>query len=360
MNSETTAKDVMSSAKNLLQYSRELNILYVEDDDTLRNEMVFLFQPLFKSIDTAEHGEAALEKYHNSTYDLVLTDINMPRMNGIELIGKIREINTEQKIMAISAHSESDILLDVIKSGVNGFLLKPINQHEAMLALYPVCRDAYAQNLNIELVEELNREKQKLEEQNRELQMQINATKTKHQQVEALIQPNKKVKQSDEIEAYFAKDEDEGDENVLLLSDHCDDLLEIFHDISSLCTACANQPDQQSVQRIASGFAKAAGILGNYAPYLDSLVAAMNELSGTLNTRSEEFLNALSTNSESLLMLFDAVSSDMENYVERFQHESIAMRNAHHIHEPTALSIQQIIAIVSSEEMDYGELEFFI
>ncbi len=372
MNRNTTAlQDVMTSAKNLLQYSQELNVLFVEDDENLRNEMVFLLEPLFKSIETAEHGEAGLEKYNNAIYDLVLTDLNMPRMNGIEFIGKIREINTEQKIMAISAHSDQEVLLDVIRAGVNGFLLKPINQKEAMASLYPICRDAYAQNLNIQLVEELHAEKEKLEAQNRELMMQVNTVKAKHQQVEALLQPNKKVasksveesanKVSEEaIKAYFEEDADEGKENVVLLGDHCDDLVEIFNDISAQITACTQDPNSGTVLQIAAGLAKASGILSHYTPYLDQLSLAMSELSVAMRDKQDEFLQTLSHDAQNLHILFDAVCTDMENYVQRFQHESIAMKNAHHIHEPTALSIKQIIAMITSQELDYGDLEFFI
>ena len=62
---------------------------------------------------------------------------------------------------------------------------------------------------------------------------------------------------------------------------------------------------------------------------------------------------------DNAIMLFDAVSLDMERYIERFSVESMAMKNIHHIHHPTSLSIQQIIGMISPENIDEGEMEFF-
>jgi len=349
----------MPGARELIAYSQNLKVLYVEDDENLRKETLFLLEPLFKSICTAADGVEGFERYNEDEFDLVLTDINMPRMNGIELIRNIREINTEQKIMAISAHSESEILLDIIKAGVNGFILKPIGQTEALRSLYPICRDAYAQKLNIELVHELNLEKEKLERQNRELQMQSNTVRTKHQQVETLLQEKSPV--SNEIlDEYFAEEEDEGEENVVLMADHCEDLTEIFNEIPALLYACSTEPNTQSVEKVAQDFAKAAGILNHYTPYLDQLSSVMNELSAKMVESSASFMEILENETEGMLMLFDAVSSDMERYVKRFSVENLAMRNAHHIHEPTALSIQQIITMFVPSEEDFGDMEFFI
>jgi YesN/AraC family two-component response regulator len=155
----------MHTAKELLNYAQHLNILYVEDDERLREETVSLFEPFFKEIDTACDGEEGLKKYNDKQFDIVITDINMPKMNGIEMISNIKEIDPEQKIIAISAHNESDILVQLIKAGVNSFILKPIIQSEVIEALYSISRDSYTQIFNIELVNELNEKNEELEKQ---------------------------------------------------------------------------------------------------------------------------------------------------------------------------------------------------
>ena len=358
----------MHTIKDLHKYSHNLNVLYVEDDNDLREETTTLLKMLFKSIDTAEDGEVGLDKYNHNDYDLIISDVNMPNMNGIEMCKKIKEVNPEQKISIVSAHDESAILMDLIKAGADGFILKPMHMDDLIVALYPVCRDAYTQIVNIELVNELNEKNEKLQEQNVKLRTSGNAIQTKHNQIGDLIQEKNdclhkeekqdpstveaktqvQTEQIDEtvLDDYFKADEDEGEVNVLFLPDHCADLSEIFMEIPEIISAYSDDPTANDVSKIAGHISKAASILVYYTPYLDLLSSSFAELSTTLENNLETFVEIMSIDPQSVLMLFDAVSADMERYVERFSVESLAMKNIHHIHEPTALSIQQIITLI--------------
>ncbi|WP_373001354.1 response regulator transcription factor [Sulfurimonas sp.] len=353
----------MYSAKDLRQYTKHLTVLYVEDDSQLRESTVFLFEPFFKEIDSACDGEEGLALYNKKQYDMVITDINMPKMNGIEMIFKIKEINTEQKIVAISAHNESDILIDLVKAGINSFILKPIIQNEVINTLYPISRDAYTQIQNIELVNELNEKNEELEKQLKEIKSKNNTIDTKHAQVEKLLKmatSNDEETQTDEImPEYFEKDDDEGDENVVFLKDDADDLLEYFNEISEYISLALMHSNKDDILEIAKIFSKTSSLLLRYSPYLDSLAASMDELSQALSEHTDEFMNVLTSDSDSVFSLFDAVSSDMHRYVDRFSVESIAMKNSHHIHDPTTLSIRQIISIFTEDELESGEIEFF-
>ncbi|MDH5464323.1 MAG: response regulator, partial [Thiovulaceae bacterium] len=117
--------------------------------------------------------------------------------------------------------------------------------------------------------------------------------------------------------------------------------------------------NEQSIVRISEYLTKAAAILYHYTPYLDSLSQSMGELASKLHEDISSVKEVFSNDMDSVLMLFDAVSSDMERYVKRFQIESLAMKNSHHIHEPTALSIRQIITILSPSDDDDGGIDFF-
>lgn len=362
----------MSNIKKLYGYSQTLSVLYVEDDEFLRADMHALLSPLFKSIDMAEDGVDGFEKYNNSIFDIVITDINMPRMNGIEMIEKIREMNPEQKILSISAHNEGDILINIIKAGVNSFILKPVVQEELVKTLYPVCRDAFTQNMNIELVQTLNDEKELLLKQNKELKMRSNTIDTKHHQLETLLKkdicnkntPTANSNTTDSVsdkpivQEYFQKDEDEGYENIILLSDHCSEITDMFTEIPELIGS-SDVLGEGDISLISLYLRKTATIFMYYSPYVDLIAESFNSLSQTIINNTEDFRALLDNNSEGLLMLFDAISSDMERYVERFSVESLAMRNSHHIHRPTALSIQQVIDLISPSEADYGDIELF-
>ncbi len=363
----------MYSIKDLHKYSHDLNVLYVEDDDNLRNETETLFKMLFKNIDTAEDGSVGLQKFNDNFYDLVISDVNMPKMNGIEMCKKIREINSEQKIIIVSAHDESHILIDLIQAGANGFILKPMHMDDLVTALYPVCRDAYTQIINLQLIEELNDKNALLEEQIKKLRTSAHTIQTKHHQLEDLIQEKNACLDKEEAQEvienitgevdqelltdYFKEDEDEGAENVLFLADHCADLSEIFTEIPEIISRFETDKDVGEIHTIIKHLYKASSIFVYYSPYLDLLSTSFTELASTMENNLDAFLALMDNNADSVLMLFDAVSSDIERYIERFQVESLAMKNSHHIHEPTALSIQQIITLIVPPEEDEGDMD---
>lgn len=367
----------MHTLKDLHKFSKELNILYVEDDDNLREETASLLQTLFKDITTAVDGEDGLIKYNNDFFDLVISDVNMPKLNGIELCKHIKEINPEQKTLIVSAHDESDILISLMKTGASGFILKPMSLDNLIMSLYPICRDAQTQKVNIELVNELNEINALLEKQNQELRAQSNTIETKHQQIEDLLQncePDKETKLTqtevitrpqEEITAtdtsilkdYFESDEDDGEENILLLSEHCDDLSEIFSDIPEIIARYIDNPNSQEIEIISKNLAKASSIIIFYTPYLDIIASSFSELAVAMQDNTEAFIDLMKVEPQSILMLFDAVSSDMQRYIERFSIESLAMKNIHHIHEPTALSIQQIITLFAPQEEEILETD---
>ncbi|MEO1923432.1 MAG: EAL domain-containing protein [Nautiliaceae bacterium] len=118
------------------KYIKHLNLLYVEDSDETREITSMVFGEFFDNIIVAEDGKDALEKYNKEKIDLIITDLNMPNMNGIELIREIRKENKEIPIIVISAHNETEYFLETINLGVNGYLLKPfdIDQLEKTLS----------------------------------------------------------------------------------------------------------------------------------------------------------------------------------------------------------------------------------
>lgn len=130
--------------KLLLENSRDLSILYVEDDASLRETTIGLLENFFKSVDAAEDGEIAYEKYkrklenESKAYDIIISDINMPNMNGIKMSKEIKGINPDQAIIFITAFHEMDLLKESISLGINGFIIKPIEIGELKKVLYRV------------------------------------------------------------------------------------------------------------------------------------------------------------------------------------------------------------------------------
>lgn len=113
----------------LKKVAKEQSILIVDDDRVTLETIKSLISFFYKKVDSALNGAEALELYKNNKYDILLTDIIMPVMDGVELSKKVREINEKQVIIIASAHSESEHLLDLINIGVDQFLKKPINNN---------------------------------------------------------------------------------------------------------------------------------------------------------------------------------------------------------------------------------------
>ncbi len=161
----------MDMINQLHQYSKDLDVLFVEDDDELRNQMERMFGELFHDVDVADNGKTGLHQYKNRLqkagrpYDLVITDINMPEMDGIEMIHAIHETDPLQPVIVVSAHNESDYLMELLNIGINSFLIKPVRHQELINTLYKAAKSI----INERLVERHYRE---IEELNTRLSIQ--------------------------------------------------------------------------------------------------------------------------------------------------------------------------------------------
>ncbi len=157
------------------KYTKDLNILYIEDDEQLLKSTVEVLGDFFNTIDTAINGEDGLEKYqqyyktNDKFYDLVITDLNMPVMDGETLIKEIKNINTEQTTIVVSAYNESSRLIDLIQNGITNFILKPVSAIQLMDVLYKTCKSISEHH---ELLEYRNQ----LESKVTELSLEITTT----------------------------------------------------------------------------------------------------------------------------------------------------------------------------------------
>jgi len=127
----------------LLKYTKNLNLLYVEDDKYLVKEMTELFSNFFDDIEIAYNGEEALNLYKKEKFDIIISDIKMPKMDGIELSKQIKEIDSEQEIIIISAYNDSNKLMSLIKIGISDFILKPLDFQQFLQTILKVSKNVY-------------------------------------------------------------------------------------------------------------------------------------------------------------------------------------------------------------------------
>ncbi|GGD45962.1 CheY-P-specific phosphatase CheX [Malaciobacter pacificus] len=139
----------------LEKYCKNLKVLYVEDDKYSAKKVKELLDEIFPNVVLAKNGDEALKlflDYKRDTdcfYDLVITDIKMPKLDGISLSKKILEQNKKQEIIIISAHSETNYFLELINLGISNFILKPIDYNDFINMVYKITKSIYeSKNIN--------------------------------------------------------------------------------------------------------------------------------------------------------------------------------------------------------------------
>lgn len=108
----------------------QYSILYAEDDISVRKNYVLYLENYFNKIYEADNGVEALNIYKDKKPDILLLDITMPELNGLELIKIIRETDKTTPIIILSAHSHKEYLFEAIKLNLVDYLIKPINRNE--------------------------------------------------------------------------------------------------------------------------------------------------------------------------------------------------------------------------------------
>jgi len=118
----------------------KISLLYVEDDGSLRNIYQHVFSSVLESVYVASNGLEGYDSYLENKPDIVLTDVRMPVMNGLDMIRKIRKRDTDVRIIILSAFGEPRYYLSAIEVGVSGYLLKPV---ETTVLLNMIKEQAY-------------------------------------------------------------------------------------------------------------------------------------------------------------------------------------------------------------------------
>ena len=134
------------------EFLKKLTILYVEDEDIAREQFAKSLRRLFKSVILGVNGEDGYDKFKEAKessepVDLILSDINMPKMNGLDMLEKIRSIDENVPVMYTTARTETEYLQRAIELNVNHYALKPINLDDIVLRIQKVCEKQYFQSV---------------------------------------------------------------------------------------------------------------------------------------------------------------------------------------------------------------------
>ena len=108
----------------------EVNILVVDDDEIVRESLLEWLREDGYHVEAAEDGFKALEKFKDRSWNIALVDLKMPKMDGLELMEKIKEIRPETQVIIITAYATVNTAVQAIKVGAYDYLVKPFNLAE--------------------------------------------------------------------------------------------------------------------------------------------------------------------------------------------------------------------------------------
>ncbi len=154
----------MSSHRDFFKNVKEITLLYVEDDDNTREELVFFLENKVKKLYIAKNGQEGFELFEKYQPDMIITDIQMPVMNGIKMVKLIKQVNKNIPIVFITAFNDADNLYEAIKLNITNYLTKPLNLFALSEVLSSIAKNITLENENKKIVNTLRQYKDIVDE----------------------------------------------------------------------------------------------------------------------------------------------------------------------------------------------------
>jgi putative nucleotidyltransferase with HDIG domain len=137
-----------------MDFLRTLTVLYVEDEEEVREALSRFLRRRFANVDVAENGKVGLEYFRTGQYDVVITDVKMPVMDGLAMATEIKALREEMPVIVVTAYNETDYFMRAIEIGVDRYVKKPVDPEQLVEAVYKATRNRFQQR-------ELERERQR-------------------------------------------------------------------------------------------------------------------------------------------------------------------------------------------------------
>ena len=125
----------MSDLRQIRENMKSVKVLYAEDEPEVQEQTLQFLKKVFKDVDSASNGLEGLELFEKNGYDLVITDLKMPKMNGRDMLSKIHEIDKDAVLVVMTA---SDSNIDATQTVCDAYLYKPISFTEFVEVLEPL------------------------------------------------------------------------------------------------------------------------------------------------------------------------------------------------------------------------------
>lgn len=113
----------------------DISLLYVEDERVTREQISRILQRIVTELYVAENGQQGFELYREKRPDIIMSDIMMPVMNGLEMAREIRRLDRDSQIVMLTAYSDTEYLLECIRLGINQYVQKPVDFSQLATAI---------------------------------------------------------------------------------------------------------------------------------------------------------------------------------------------------------------------------------
>ncbi|SHK49540.1 response regulator [Paramaledivibacter caminithermalis] len=134
----------------------KIKVLYVEDESITRNQVYRFLKKRVGKVITAENGEEGIKKFHEHQPDVIITDLVMPDMSGIEMMKKLRDDGQRCPFIITSALSDTDTILETVDLKIEKYLVKPINTNVLMNNLKQIATEILENEKNLLVINEQN------------------------------------------------------------------------------------------------------------------------------------------------------------------------------------------------------------
>ena len=117
------------------EFLKDLRLLYVEDEEDVRRNAVEYLKRIVKEVYEAKDGKEAIAVWHVEKPDIIISDINMPRLNGLDMARYIRSKDKDVQIIIATAHTDTGYLMQAVELNLVKYVVKPITKEKLLKAL---------------------------------------------------------------------------------------------------------------------------------------------------------------------------------------------------------------------------------
>jgi len=326
----------MPTLRELQATTSSLTVLYAEDEELLRQGMTSSLEKLFRKVDVAVDGEEAWAMSQDQNYDLIITDISMPNMDGISLIQHLKKQNSTVPTIVISAHNEIDKLITLINLGVERFITKPVDKTKLIEALYSVCSAIVNTKRALEYKRELE---SKVRILNTQIKKDFVRLHKEHKKTQT-----QNTQSSEQQDSYFALITVEDKDELRDLNEELDyDILLAFQN---------NKLTAEYVERLANKYQNYGAIVSRY-PIFTHVGTNLSLLGRSITDNMDAFIENIQ-NYRDLLESFNFVLISFRQNV--WEEES----STPNFYDPSIISDIALISNMLNHVVDdENEIEFF-